>query len=92
MYLNLYSARLDNALSYVRSVEENRTLRNLLAREIRQPWYMHPHLVSSKPTLEYNKLTIVINTIFAIIIDITVFSFSNQYLTYELLISTTACT
>ena len=54
--------------------EENRTLRNLLAREILQPWYMHPHLVSSKPTLEYNKLTVIINIMFATTIDIIVFS------------------
>lgn len=89
----LYSARLDNALSrsHVRNVEIKRIeLPQSPCKGDSQPWYSN--LVSSKPTLEYNKLTVIINTIFAIIIDITVFSFSNQCLTYELLTSTTACT
>ena len=94
MYLNLYSARLDNALSYVRSVEVKRIELSAISLQGRfaSLGTCTPHLVSSKPTLEYNKLTVIINTMFATIIDIIVFSISNQYLTYELLFSTTEST
>lgn len=90
----LYSTRLDNALSryHVRNVEVKRIELPTISLQGRFASLGTPNLVSSKPTLEYNKLTVIINTIFATIIDITVFSFSNQCLIYELLTSTTACT